>query len=232
MAMNKRKPLEKITTPKGTFIFPCIDKPDQKYGKFGVRITAEASFAEPLIERLTKAAEAKMEAVREELTEKLKAASGPSKKKVQEAIDKLTLGNLPVREAYDEGADEPNGTYEVNFGAPATQKNFKTGVESPRVIKVFDSKGGEVSPVPTIWGGTEGRVSGFISPYYNPATHSVGVSLRLLAVQVIKLVSGGGGSASSHGFGVEEGGFTGDDLPKQDAPAPEAASEEAAADEF
>jgi hypothetical protein len=38
-----------------------------------------------------------------------------------------------------------------------------------------------------------------------PATKTAGISLRINAVQVLELASGsGGGSASSHGFGVEE----------------------------
>lgn len=217
MAQSTMK-FEKLTTPRGVFIFPYVNTPDKKYGKFQVRVNVTAEYAEQLIAKLQPMAEAKMAEVRLELEEKLATAKGKDRVKAEEALKELKLGNLPVREAYDDGADEPNGTYEVSFSAPGTKKDPKTRVESPRVIAIFDSQGNEVKPAPAVYGGTEGKVSGFIATYYNPASNSCGVSLRLMAVQVLKLVSGGG-SASMHGFGKEEDGFVADDLPKQDAPA-------------
>ena len=46
--------------------------------------------------------------------------------------------------------------------------------------------------------------------YYNPGTDTVGVSFRLEAVQILKLVSTGG-RAERYGFGVEEDGYEYDD---------------------
>src|SRR5687768_2047504 len=49
------------------------------------------------------------------------------------------------------------------------------------------------------------KVAGEFNPFATAI--GVGMSLRLSAVQVIKLVSGGGSSASDYGFGGEEGGY-------------------------
>ena len=47
-----------------------------------------------------------------------------------------------------------------------------------------------------VWGGSVIRVKGQIIPYVNNAGMYAGLSLRMKAVQVIELVSGGGGSSA------------------------------------
>jgi len=62
-----------------------------------------------------------------------------------------------------------------------------------------------MTKAPSIWGGTVGKVAFEVMPYFNNAQCEGGLSLRLDAVQIIELVSGGGKSASAYGFGEEEG---------------------------
>lgn len=70
--------------------------------------------------------------------------------------------------------------------------------------------------VPDIWGGTEGKVSFEVAPYFIPGTALAGIKLRLNAVQVIELRSGGNKSAGEYGFGEEEGGFDAESVAEQE----------------
>ena len=55
-----------------------------------------------------------------------------------------------------------------------------------------------------VWSGSEMKVSAELVPYYT-AMVGAGVSMRLRAVQITKLVEGGNGNAKGYGFGEEEG---------------------------
>ena len=66
--------------------------------------------------------------------------------------------------------------------------------------------------VPAIWSGTTAKVSFSVGlnkegvpGYFIPGTGAAGLKLKLLAVQIIDLKSGGERSADSYGFGAEEG---------------------------
>ena len=64
----------------------------------------------------------------------------------------------------------------------------------------------------SIGGGTEGKLCVELAPYYAPNDKVIGVSFRLEAAQIIKLVSFGERSAADYGFGEEDG----DDLSGMD----------------
>lgn len=138
-------------------------------------------------------------------------------------------------EIYDETTEEATGEVEFKFVTPASSeiksgKNAgRVWVKRPGL---FDAKGRVlVQPIefkmlddgerkesfgkkagPAIWGGSVIKVS-FEVPlgpedapgYFVPATGACGISLRMLAVQVIELVSGGARNAAGYGFGEEEG---------------------------
>jgi len=55
-----------------------------------------------------------------------------------------------------------------------------------------------------VWGGTVGKVSYVIVPWYVPSL-GFGVRLQIEAVQVINLVTRGERSAEAYGFSAEEG---------------------------
>lgn len=138
-------------------------------------------------------------------------------------------------ETYDEETEEPTGEVEFKFSVPASgeiKTGKYAGSTFVRRPGLFDAKGKElVKPVefkileenqrketfakragPAIWGGSVIKVSFEVplSPeetpgYFVPATGACGISLRMLAVQVIELVSGGARNAAGYGFGEEEG---------------------------
>ena len=82
----------------------------------------------------------------------------------------------------------------------------KNGDEFEQAPKLFDAKQNELDRKKvSVWGGSKMKVNFEVVPYMAAATKSAGITLRLRAVQVIELVSGGGGNAESYGFGEEEG---------------------------
>ena len=90
----------------------------------------------------------------------------------------------------------------VNFKCKASGVS-KTGQNWEQKPKVFDSKGTPISKDILTWGGTM-KVTYEIIPYSNNMLGN-GVSLRLKAVQVHELVSGG--DADSYGFKEEANGY-------------------------
>ena len=93
----------------------------------------------------------------------------------------------------------------VNFKCKASGIT-KTGQAWTQKPKVFDSKGTPLAKDILVWGGTTMKVAYEVIPYSNNMLGS-GVSLRLKAVQVHELVSGGGASADSYGFKEETNGY-------------------------
>ena len=91
------------------------------------------------------------------------------------------------------------------FKMKASGKDKKTGKPWSRKPTIFDAKGKPMTPVPSIWGGTIGKVSFEVGPYFVQGQAMAGISLSLNAVQIIELRSGGGGTAESYGFGEEDG---------------------------
>ena len=134
-------------------------------------------------------------------------------KKAKESDVKRSV--LPYKAACDDQGEE-TGEIELGFKQKAIIKNAK-GETFELCPKVFDASGKELIKTPAIYGGSILRVAYQIVPYNVPAL-GVGASLRLNAVQIIKLVSGGG-DAASYGFGEEEGYVAGGD--DDEAPAGE-----------
>lgn len=197
---------EKITLPKGTFVYPKVITPDTKFkeeGEYSVklRVKRNAPGVEALIKKLDAAAKASLQEAKEQ-----------SKTKAQ--ANKWETKYLPYRVVED---DDGNETGEIEFmaKASATGRNKKTGEEWTKTIAVFDAKGnlitGKKKQKLNIGSGTVGRVSANIIPYAPTIQIGASVSLRLQAVQIINLVEHqGGATAEQHGFG-EEDGFSIDD---------------------
>jgi hypothetical protein len=87
------------------------------------------------------------------------------------------------------------------------KKGPKEGQKWTAKPHIFDAKGTRLVNPPSIWGGTTGRLSFEMRPYFIPGTGAAGLSLRLIGAQIIDLVSGGARSAKDLGFGEVEGGY-------------------------
>ncbi len=180
------------TTPRGTAVYPYLNQPDfgsKKFktpqGVYRVKLRMDADDAAPIIEMIDKAAE---ESFKEAKTNE----TDVKKRK------KLRLADPPYEELDD-------GSYEIQFkgNASGTREDKTTWEWHPQF---FDIKGRAIAfeDVPNIGGGTVMKVSFFLKPYSKLNGKDCGVSIKLKAVQIIKLVEFGQATAEECGFGEEE----------------------------
>jgi hypothetical protein len=211
---TKRASAPQFTSFKGTFKYPKLNEPATKFkaeGEYSVKLVGNAQDAtvQALIAQLRPLHEAAV-------------ARGKSLIKKGKA---LTVNPL-YSEVFDETTEEPTGEIEFTFkmAAQGVYKNGpKAGQTWTRKPGIFDAKGSAMIKAPSIWGGTVGKVSFEVGMdresgepgYFVPGTGACGLSLRLLAVQIIDLVSGGQRTAAAHGFGEEDGYSASDDATEE-----------------
>lgn len=170
-----------IVTPKGVLVYPHLNKADTKFDKDGVwraslRLTKKD--AEGLIKSITNEIEANVATENAKRNKEVKVANPP-----------YTV--------------EEEGDVVFNFKLKAAGIR-NTGERWSQKPVLYDSKGNLFDPKnKIIWGGTEAKVAYQIFPYF-VGSIGAGVSLRLKAVQILNLVTGGA-DASSFGFKEEEG---------------------------
>jgi len=181
-----------ITSPKGKSLWAKLLVPDTKFnaeGLYSVDLIVDGNDATNFKNKLETLRQAKFDEVVEELKSKGKAADAK----------KVKLADLPCVEMFD---DKGNETGELKFKfkmkAKITSKDGKVFEQKPFVV---DAKGKpcEVNP----WNDSVIKVACEVVPYYT-ALQGASVSLRLKAVQIIELVSGGS-NGNSFGFDEEEG---------------------------
>lgn len=214
--MAEKKPkLFKGITPRGVFVFPALNKPDygnenfpKPDGEFKVTLRYTEEDAQPLIKMLQPEYDKAMESAEAEFD---KLAVGTRKK-----LKEVTKNDLFQTE-YDKDTEEPTGYLLFKFSMKASGIRKKDGEKWTRTPAIFNAKGVSLKNPPSIWGGTEGKVSFEANPYFIPGTGAAGLSLRLQAVQILELVSEGSRSASSFGFGAEDGYDDADEFPADGA---------------
>lgn len=200
-------------TPRVTLVYPKLNAPDTKFkpeGEFATKANFSAEEAAPFVEKYEAEVAKHFEAVKAELSEKLKAAkTGAEKGKLKKELDDLKQSDSPFKPVFDDDGNE-TGEVQVNFKLPAVVKNKATGKETKLYPKFADARGKAIdfSKAPAIWGGTIARIQGEFRPFYT-AKAGVGCSIRLNAVQIIDLKSGGQGR--DPGFGDEGEGYEADE---------------------
>lgn len=172
---------ENIVSPKGTLVYPHLNRADKKFDKDGVwraSLRLPKKEAEPLIEMITLA--------------------------IEENADKETKKrNKTIKIANPPFTEDEDGNFVFNFKLKASgiRQNGERWTQRP---VLYDSKGNLFDPQNSIiWGGSQAKVAFQPTPYFVGAV-GAGVSLRLKAVQIIELVTGNK-DASSFGFTEEEG---------------------------
>jgi hypothetical protein len=197
-----------IVTPKGTAVYPWLNRPDTKFsddGEYKVTLKVPAEDAQDLINKLDNI-----------LDEYLSEQSSKDPK----------VGRFKTNAPYEEEVDD-NGNLTGNYLFKFKQKakvHTKDGRTIDMKVALFDA-----SRTPTqaaVGGGSELKVAATVWPYVMPATKSVGLSLRPSAVQILSLVSLSSGVANV--FDVEDG-FTDDGTTEQ---VTEETEEEYAATDF
>lgn len=191
--MSKKQKYPEFTTPPGIAVFPHLIKADTKFDDGGVFHTKlripEGEWPQKIVEEAQRLIDEEFLAVLEKkpaLKKQLKRAEA-----------------FPAE--LDKETGEETGNLLLQFRMNA-QYMAKDGTIRRNSVVVFDSQGGRITTDP--WSGSVIRVRFYLKPYFMESTKTVGVSLKLLAVQVIQMVRGGEGrDAASYGFGVVEDGY-------------------------
>lgn len=209
--MTKKTFAPSFVTPKGTYRYPSLTKPDygneqfpKPAGEYKVQLILTEAEAQPLIEKLQPLYDAAIS----EGKEKFKELKVEQRKK----LGALKENDLYATE-YDQETEDPTGNVIFKFAMIASGINKKDGSKWERKPAVFDAKGKPIKDV-SIWGGTQGKVAFEAVPYFIPGTGAAGLKLRLKAAQIIELVSGGGAGSGAYGFGEEEG-YEAEDTPAE-----------------
>lgn len=192
--MAKQK-LKMYVSPAGKASYPYLTRYDDKFvaeGEYSVKLILDADESKDFLDTLQAAAQEQYDTSIQQLKEK---------KKVKQAKE-LSL-HVPYTEEYDDEGEE-TGNVILNFKLKreVTTKEGKKFTQKP---DVFDAKKKPMDEDAKIGSGSTIKVAFNIIPFYNAATSSAGVSLRLKAAQVLELVEYGAGNADSYGFGEEEG---------------------------
>ncbi len=173
MSDDKRPNYEVFTTPVGELVYPWLTRADTRYdsdGVFQTKLLLPFTGAQELIARL--------EGVRSDFI-------GTLEVKQQKVLVPAAVFEAELDE---EGDETDNVLLRFKLKYRITPKDGDPFTQSP--VLVFAEDGAKVEE--PIYGGTMARLKGQIVPYTNAASKSVGVSLRLRAVQVHELVSGTG----------------------------------------
>jgi len=196
MATQIKSKSVRITSPKGTAVYPWVNEPDRRFDSTGVytctlRLDGSDNETKKFIDAIKKVASEHFEVVKRETRKSPKKA------------------DLPIKPVVD---DEGNETGEIDIKFKLKSQGGtgdKTWTQRP---SLFDSKGNAMKE--KVGGGSILKIGCEISPFYTP-TLGVGVTLRLKAVQVLELREFGGSSAES--WFTKEDGF-------EAAPAEEASA--------
>lgn len=175
--MSDKPNYEVFTTPVGELVYPRVTTPDTRYDPDGVFQTKLLLPFEGAQELITK-----LEGVRDDFIRGLDI-------KVQKAyVPKPVYED----ELDDDGETTGNVLFKMKLKARVKKADDTYFTQAPTVVYAED--GSKVDDL--VYSGTMAKCKGQIVPYLMAASKVAGVTLRLRAVQVHELVSGGGdGSA-------------------------------------
>jgi len=191
---KEKKPIHR--TPVGVAVWPRLIEPDTKFnaeGVYSIKLRLSSEEAAPYVAEVDRLTAIELAALKKEVT-------GKKDKKGKPLVAKEA--DLPY------SINDEEGTVELSFKLKAKGKDSKTGKEWEQKPGLFDAKGTPVKV--NVWGGSKVKVAFEYVPFHN-AKVGAGVSLRLKAVQIIELVTAGGGATSEYYGFEEEEGFTADD---------------------
>ena len=181
------KPFRKtVVTPVGTAIYPWLNTPDSRFGdptyKVNLRLTGEDA---------TKFI-AQVDAIKEEA-------------KAHLGVNDLVV---PIVPALDDDKNEIPGAFDVKTKAKAFFKQSDGSMVENNLTIVDAQKNPMDESAGTIWGGSKIKLALNVGAVATSIYQ--GLMLRINAVQVIELVTGGQGGANA--FDKEDG-FTAEQKP-------------------
>lgn len=219
--MAKQERQKPLVTPVGTLKFPKVHEPDMS--EYSTKKVPEGIYKAPLV---FEADDADWTA----FGEKVQAFYDENVQALKKEKKKVYPNHHPYFKADTEKDEDGNkvetGKLFIEPKLPAMTKgnpakNIKPRAQRPVVV---DAQKNPISSEVSIYGGTKAKASVLLN-FYNEAGTGSGVSFRLVGVQVINLVSGGGFNADSAGF-EEEDGYVADGATAQTTKASDAADEE------
>lgn len=198
--MSDKPRYEAFTSPVGEAVFPWITKADTEYsatGVFKTDLSVPFEAAQDFI--------AKLEKARADFIATLPIGKQESLTPRPVYFDEYTRPEYPEDATDDEKkalrdawVGEPTGNVLFRFKLNAHVDTDDGGFDQAPVV--VDAASGE-KVTDAVFGGSVIRVRGQIVPYTNNAAATVGVTLRMKAVQVIEIVSGGGDGSFWTDFG-------------------------------
>ena len=175
-------------------VYPHLVKPDVRFnelGEYKVTLKVAKQDASQMVKEIDQAIEDSLaKAEKDNKGKKIKSAPKPYK--------------------------EESGNVFFKFKMKASGVNKKTQEKFTQRPQLLDSKKNPIAPNTSIWGGSIMKVAYQPVPYYTPML-GAGVSLRMKAVQVIKLVQG----KSDQNIFKEEDGFESKSTGSENSNAPE-----------
>jgi hypothetical protein len=195
--MTQKQKRERFVTPEGIAIWPRLNAPDTKFDADGV-FSVKLKWAGD--DDAANAQIAKLSAIRDEAFKQY-LSENPKFKKVAKVVE------FAHPELDDEG--EETGFTVMNFKMKAKITAKKTGKVYHMKPTIVNAKKVVLKNPPNIGGGSRLKVSFEVAPYFNAKDKEFGLSLRLVAVQIIELVEFGGGAGAANDF-EEEDGWDGD----------------------
>lgn len=210
-----------LNTPKGALVWPKLTEPDhgtEKYPcshewgdyKTRLRLARGDKGVETFLAKLDKLMERA-----EELANEAFAELPVKQRKALEAKGGIQA-TPPYSVVYDEETEEETGEVELNFKMRAGGVRKKDNKEWTAKPALFDAKGKPLTKKVEIYGGSTAIIACELEPFFVAGTGLYGLTRRMNAVQIIELVSAGGQrSASSYGFGAQDG-FSADEYEGDD----------------
>lgn len=201
MSESKKPSFLRLKFPKGRALYAWLSQPDTKFkaeGQYKVNVVMAKADAEKLIAIIDEATEKAVETAKEKIAE-LKGKGGKHIAKAKEKLEKLTTA-YPYEPVYDDDGEETDEVV-FKFTMPASYLDKKTDTRKDIQPRLWDAKNNRIKDV-DIFNGSILKVNAELRPYYADAADKAGVSMRPVDVQVIELVSGGGGRSP---FDEEDG---------------------------
>lgn len=204
-----------LTTPPGRASWPKLNDPDYGNPKFpkpdGVyTINHVLTKDDPAVQKFLAKLQPHWNASEAAAKEAFKELKVAARKQLQEKNGPTGLiANRLFKPIYDEETEEETGEIEMKFSMKASGVSKKSGKPWSRKPVIVDGRGNILAKPPAIWGGSIGIVSFEFTEggYFIPGTGAYGLSFNLAGYQILELHSGGGRSASSLGFGAQDGAY-------------------------
>ena len=178
----------KVVSPVGVSQYAWLTTPDTRFdetGHYKTNLILNSKDSQVLKTQISA-----------EIKKSLTLAKEKAKGKV------IKQANSPYENEMIDGKASGNVIFKFKTKAQIITKDGKV---IPNRVALFDSTGKPLIDA-NVWSGSEMKVSAELIPYYT-AMAGAGVSMRLRAVQVIKLVEGGSSNAKGYGFDKVKDGY-------------------------